>query len=82
MDNADLERLSVSPGKLSPAFHKDTVEYNAILGSEVTQLKLTMLTSDSGASYTIRVRCNSCVEVTKRLYMCSPRAETAVKLSI
>jgi hypothetical protein len=54
MDNADLERLSVSPGQLSPAFHKDTVEYDTILGSEVAQLKLTLLTSDSGASYTIK----------------------------
>jgi hypothetical protein len=67
MDNADLERLSVSPGQLSPAFHKDTVEYDTILGSEVAQLKLTLLTSDSGASYTIKVRWNSYVEVTNRL---------------
>lgn len=57
MDDADLERLSVSPGGLSPSFHKDAVEYNVIVGSEVSHLKLTVLTSDSGASYTIKVRC-------------------------
>lgn len=54
MDNADLERLSVSPAKLSPVFHKDTLEYDIVVGSEVSQLKLSLLTVDEDASYGIK----------------------------
>ncbi|EDO25403.1 predicted protein, partial [Nematostella vectensis] len=53
MDNADLEKLAISPGKLSPKFHANTTEYQVTLGSEVGQLKVDPLTSDSGASYAI-----------------------------
>lgn len=56
MDNADLERLSISPGKLSPKFHPNTTEYSVTLGSDVSQIKVDPLTSDSGASYSISVR--------------------------
>ena len=55
MDNADLEKLSISPGKLTPKFHPNTTEYSVTLGSDVKQIKINPLTSDSGASYSISV---------------------------
>ncbi|XP_068729619.1 uncharacterized protein [Montipora capricornis] len=53
MDNADLEKLSIFPGKLTPKFHPNTTEYSVTLGSDVNQIKIDPLTSDSGASYCI-----------------------------
>lgn len=55
MDNADLEKLTVSPGKLTPVFHPNTTEYSVTVGSDVKQLKIDPLTSDCGASYSILV---------------------------
>ncbi len=55
MDNADLEKLRVSPGKLTPKFKAGTTKYSVTVASSVAELKLTVLTSDSGASYTIKV---------------------------
>ena len=55
MDNADLEKLAISPGKLTPKFHPNTTEYSVTLGSDVKQIKINPLTSDSGASYSISV---------------------------
>lgn len=55
MDNADLEKLRVSPGKLSPKFKASVTEYAVTVGSSVSEVKLTVLTSDSGASYSIKV---------------------------
>ena len=55
MDNADLEKLRVSPGKLSPKFKASVLSYSVTVASSVAELKLTVLTSDSGASYTIKV---------------------------
>lgn len=56
MDNADLEKLKVSVGKLVPKFKPSVTDYSVTLGSAVSELKLTVLTSDSGASYVIKVR--------------------------
>lgn len=55
MDNADLEKLKVSVGKLIPKFKASVTDYTVTLGSAVPELKLTVLTSDSGASYAIKV---------------------------
>lgn len=55
MDNTDLEKLSISPGKLTPKFHPNITEYSVTLGSDVKQIKVDPLTSDSGASYSIAV---------------------------
>ncbi len=55
MDNADLEKLRVSPGKLIPKFKASVTEYSVTVGSSVSEIKLTVLTSDSGASYSIKV---------------------------
>lgn len=54
MDNADLEKLKVSAGKLLPKFKASITDYTVTLASSVAELKLTVLTSDSGASYTIK----------------------------
>lgn len=55
MDNADLEKLKVSPGKLVPKFNASVTDYSVVVGSTIPVLKLTILTSDSGASYIIKV---------------------------
>ena len=55
MDNADLEKLKVSAGKLQPKFKASITDYTVTLPSNVDELKLIVLTSDSGASYTIKV---------------------------
>lgn len=55
MDDCNLEKLVIKPGKLSPAFHRDTTEYNVTLPSNVTKIHVDPLTSDTGASYCISV---------------------------
>lgn len=55
MDNADLEKLKVSPGRLVPRFHAQVTEYKVTLASNVSEVKLTTLTSDGGASCMIKV---------------------------
>lgn len=56
MDNADLEKLKISPGKLVPRFKAAVTEYSVTLASNVEEIKFSPLTSDSGASYTVKVR--------------------------
>lgn len=53
MDNCDLEKLSVSRGKLRPAFSPQVTDYKVTVESSVNKVTLNLLTSDSGASYTI-----------------------------
>lgn len=55
MDNADLEKLKVNVGKLTPKFKASITKYTLTVGSSTPEVKLTVLTSDSGASYTIKV---------------------------
>lgn len=55
MDNADLEKLKISPGKLVPRFKASVTEYSVTLASSVEEIKFSPLTSDSGASYTVKV---------------------------
>ena len=55
MDNTDLEKLKVVPGRLVPKFQSTVTEYSVIVASGVSEIKLTPLTSDSGASYAIKV---------------------------
>ena len=55
MDNADLEKLKVAPGRLVPKFQSIVTEYSVTVASGISEVKLTPLTSDSGASYTIKV---------------------------
>lgn len=54
MDNADLEKLKITPGKLVPKFKPSVTEYSVTVGSGVGELKLSPLTSDSGASCNIK----------------------------
>ncbi len=55
MDNADLEKLKVSPGRLLPKFKASVTDYSVTVSSEVKEVKLSPLTSDGGASYVIKV---------------------------
>ena len=55
MDNADLEKLKISPGKLVPKFKPSVIEYSVTVGSDVKEVKFSPLTSDGGASYVIKV---------------------------
>lgn len=55
MDNANLEKIKVIPGRLVPKFKASVTNYSVVVGSTIPVLKLTILTSDSGASYTIEV---------------------------
>ncbi len=56
MDNADLEKLKVSPGRLVPKFKASVTEYSVTLGSELKEVKVAPLSCDSGASCVIKVR--------------------------
>ncbi|XP_041865467.1 uncharacterized protein LOC121655109 [Melanotaenia boesemani] len=53
MDNCDLEKLSVSAGKLQPAFSSEATDYKVSVQSSVNKVTLNLTTSDCGASYTI-----------------------------
>jgi len=55
MDDCNLERLVVKPGKLNPAFNKDTVDYSVTVASNEEKINIDPLTSDTGASYSISV---------------------------
>ena len=55
MDNADLQKLRATPGKLFPRFSPSVTEYSITVASSVSEVKLTVLTSESGASYCIKV---------------------------
>lgn len=64
MDNADLEKLKVSQGKLLPKFKPSVTSYSVTVGSNVQEIKLSPLTADSGASYVVKVSARlSLVEV-------------------
>ncbi len=57
MDNADLGKLKIAPGKLAPKFKAGITDYSVIVASTIAEVKLSPLTSDSGASYVIKVGC-------------------------
>ena len=56
MDDCNLEKLSIKPGKLKPAFKMDVLEYTSTVGSNVENINFDCLTRDTGASYSISVR--------------------------
>ena len=53
----------MSPGKLFPKFNASLTSYSVTVASSVSELKLTLLASDSGASYRIKV--GSCLKSQK-----------------
>ncbi len=55
MDDCDLKKLNIKPGKLTPPFDKNVTEYHVVLSSGTEKLKFDCLTSDNGASYQISV---------------------------
>lgn len=67
MDNADLEKLKVSTGKLVPKFKASVTSYSVTVGSKVAEIKLSPLTADSGASYVVKVRLSRCIRIEARL---------------
>lgn len=71
MDNADLEKLKVSQGKLVPKFKASITSYSVTVGSNVQEIKLSPLTADGGASYVVKVR---------GVTACSPSVERSVAL--
>ena len=64
MDNADLEKLKVSQGKLLPKFKPSVTSYSVTIGSNVQEIKLSPLTADGGASYVVKVSTPSCCRAT------------------
>ena len=60
MDNCDLSKLTVKPGKLAPKFSPTVLEYSVTLASDIEEVKFAPLTSDSGASYIIKVGWSGC----------------------
>ncbi|XP_069464249.1 uncharacterized protein [Ambystoma mexicanum] len=54
MNNCDLDKLSISGGRLEPAFKPNITKYKATVGSTVQSTSLNLQTSDKGASYSIR----------------------------
>nr|XP_014349464.1 PREDICTED: uncharacterized protein LOC106705203 isoform X2 [Latimeria chalumnae] len=65
MDNCDLEKIAISPGKLEPPFKPSITSYKVILASNVDKITLDILTSDSGSSYRIIESDNSTVIILK-----------------
>lgn len=55
MDDADLEKLIVKPGKLKPKFQRNVTEYEVLLNSGISELNVDPLTRDSNASWMIVV---------------------------
>ncbi|XP_027863124.1 uncharacterized protein LOC114138198 isoform X3 [Xiphophorus couchianus] len=53
MDNCDLEKLTISAGKLQPAFSPQVTDYKVTVESSVNKVTLGLSTSDSAASYSI-----------------------------
>jgi hypothetical protein len=47
--NADLSKLTVTPGNLQPAFDKDTTSYNATVAKDVISVDITLAAADSKA---------------------------------
>lgn len=52
-DNCNLSALSVSPGTLSPAFSKDTLNYTATVNDSATSIAVTATAEDSKAKVSL-----------------------------
>ena len=50
-DDASLSDLTLSPGRLDPAFASATTEYSASVGYTVTRITVTLNLGNSGASF-------------------------------
>lgn len=55
MDDADLEKLIIKPGKLKPKFNRNVTQYEVVLNSGIKQFNLDPLTRDCNASWIITV---------------------------
>ena len=54
MDDADLKSLSVDQVGLSPDYNKTITSYKLVVASNVENLKISAITSDNGASFSIK----------------------------
>ena len=54
MDDANLSKLSVNQNGLRPAFNANITNYDLIVASDVELLNVTPVTSDRGASFSIK----------------------------
>ena len=55
MDDCTLKKLNIKPGKLSPTYKKDVLEYNVTVGSNIAKITFDCETNDTGASTQIKV---------------------------
>ncbi|XP_064623924.1 uncharacterized protein LOC135485620 [Lineus longissimus] len=53
MDDCNLEKLTIKPGKLSPVFKMSIIDYTVTLASNIEKLTIDYMTRDSGASCVI-----------------------------
>lgn len=58
MDDCTLEQLSIKPVKLSPSFKSAVLQYSSTVSCDVDNVTVSCMTSDSGASYQIKVTYN------------------------
>ncbi len=56
MNDADLEKLAIKPGKLEPVFNRNVTNYSTTLPSTVTKINVNPITRDVDASWTVVVR--------------------------
>ena len=54
MDDANLSKLSVNQPGLFPVFNKDVTDYYITVAYNIDELKVKCLTSDTGASFSIK----------------------------
>ena len=68
-----MEKLSAKPAKLSPAFKSKVFEYSATVSSAIEKVNIDCLTTDSGASYQIKVRfvAGTAMDAISISYICS-----------
>ena len=52
-DNADLGSLAISPGSISPAFHKDTTQYQVNVKENVDELIVSAVANDKDATVVV-----------------------------
>ena len=55
MNDADLEKLLIKPGKLDPIFDRNTTSYEVVLESATREITIAPVTSDVNSSWTVVV---------------------------
>lgn len=55
MNDCNLEKLNIKPGKLSPKFNTDHLDYSVTVSSKVDKITFDGYARDTGASWCIYV---------------------------